>query len=274
MRKILLAGVGAAALLFGVAEAGAVPSPLELADPIAQYKLYVIDEVGILLKQSTEFADAIKAGDLEKAKKLYGPSRVSYERIEPLAELFSDLDGAIDSRADDHEQAEKDPGFTGFHRLEYGLFIGNSTEGLTPIADKLVADVTELQSRIKDLTTPPDKVVGGAAALIEEVAASKISGEEDRYARTDLYDFQANVDGAKKIVDLLKPLLQKEDADLLKKIEDNFATVDGILAKYKTADGGFESYEKLTEEDRNALKAPVTTLAEDLSQLRGTLGLN
>ena len=100
-------------------------------------------------------------------------------------------------------------------------------------------------------------------ALIEEVAASKISGEEDRYARTDLYDFQANVDGAQKIVELLKPLLEKADPDLLKKIEDNFATVDGILAKYKTADGGFESYEKLTEEDRNALKAPVTKLFAD-----------
>jgi iron uptake system component EfeO len=274
MRKLLLAGVGATALLFGAAEAGATPSPLELAEPIAQYKLYVIDEVGVLLKETTAFADAIKAGDLAKAKELYGPSRVSYERIEPLAELFSDLDGAIDSRADDHEQAEKDPGFTGFHRLEYGLFIGNSTEGLAPIADKLVADVTELQKRIKDLTTPPDKVVGGAAALIEEVAASKISGEEDRYARTDLYDFQANVDGAQKIVELLKPLLEKESPDLLKKIEANFAEVNGILAKYKTSNGGFESYEKLTEADRNALKAPVTTLAEDLSQLRGTLGLN
>lgn len=274
MRKTLLASAGAMALLFAVAQAGAVPSPLDLVEPISQYKLYVIAEVDVLVTQTREFTDAIKAGDLAKAKALYGASRVSYERIEPLAELFSDLDGAIDSRADDHEQAEKDPGFTGFHRLEYGLFVENKTDGLTPIADKLVADVVELQKRIKDLTTPPEKVVGGAAALIEEVAATKISGEEDRYARTDLYDFQANVDGAKKIVDLLRPLLDQVNKDLVAKLDANFAMVDGILAKYKTADGGFESYEKLTEADRNALKAPVTTLAEDLSQLRGTLGLN
>ncbi|MBN8900956.1 MAG: EfeM/EfeO family lipoprotein, partial [Rhodospirillales bacterium] len=200
MRRIMMAGAAATALLFGVSGAFAKPDPMQLVEPISQYKLYVIDQVGVLLKDTTAFADAIKAGDLAKAKTLYGPSRIAYERIEPLAELFSDLDGSIDSRADYHEQAEKDPGFTGFHRLEYGLFVGNSTEGLAPIADKLVADVTELQARIKDLTTPPDKVVGGAAALIEEVAASKISGEEDRYARTDLYDFQANVDGAQKIV--------------------------------------------------------------------------
>jgi len=274
MRRFLMAGVATAALLIGTFGASAAPDPMQLVEPISQYKLYVIDQVGVLLKDTTAFADAIKAGDLAKAKSLYGSSRVAYERIEPLAELFSDLDGAIDSRADDHEGAEKDPGFTGFHRLEYGLFVGNSTDGLAPIADKLVADVTELQKRIKDLTTPPDKVVGGAAALIEEVAASKISGEEDRYARTDLYDFQANVDGAQKIVELLKPLLDKENPDLLKKIEANFTTVNDILAKYRTADGGFETYEKLTDADRNALKAPVTTLAEDLSQLRGTLGLN
>lgn len=274
MRRFLMAGVATTTLLLGTWGASAAPDPMQLVEPISQYKLYVIDQVGVLLKDTSAFADAIKAGDLAKAKSLYGSSRVAYERIEPLAELFSDLDGAIDSRADDHEGAEKDPGFTGFHRLEYGLFVGNSTEGLAPIADKLVADVTELQKRIKELTTPPDKVVGGAAALIEEVAASKISGEEDRYARTDLYDFQANVDGAQKIVELLKPLLDKENPDLLKKIEANFTTVNDILAKYRTADGGFESYEKLTEADRNALKAPVTTLAEDLSQLRGTLGLN
>ncbi len=274
MRKTLLATVGASALLFAVAQAGAVPSPLDLVEPISQYKLYVIAEVDQLVAQTTAFTEAVKAGDVAKAKELYAPSRVSYERIEPIAELFSDLDGSIDSRADDHDQAEKDPGFTGFHRIEYGLFIANSTEGLAPFADKLQADVLDLQGRIKALTTPPDKVVGGAAALIEEVAATKISGEEDRYSRTDLWDFQANVDGAKKIVELLRPLLVKADPALLDKLEKNFATVDGILAKYKTPDGGFESYEKLTDADRNALKGPVTTLAEDLSQLRGTLGLN
>ena len=133
--------------------------------------------------------------------------------IEPIAELFNDLDGSIDSRADDHEKKEADDGFTGFHRIEYGLFEKKSTDGLAPLADKLNKDVAELQSRIKTLTIPPEKMVGGAAALIEEVGKTKITGEEDRYSHTDLYDFQANVDGAKKIVDLLRPLTMKADAE-------------------------------------------------------------
>ena len=116
-------------------------------------------------------------------------------------------------------------------------------------------------------------MVGGAAGLIEEVAASKISGEEDRYSRTDLWDFQANVDGAQKIVNLLRPLLEKADQPLLQKIDANFKTVDSVLAKYRTK-AGYESYEKLTDADRNAMKGPITALAEDLAQLRGVLGLD
>ncbi|KAB2664108.1 iron uptake system protein EfeO [Brucella tritici] len=272
-RLPLLASACAVALTLSFGAAKAEVSPLDLVQPIADYKVYVQENLDVLVKDTKAFTDAVKAGDLEKAKELYPSSRVSYEKIEPIAELFADLDASIDSRADDHENGEKSEDFTGFHRIEYGLFAQNSTEGLAPIADKLYADVLELQKRVKDLTVPPEKVVGGAAALLEEVAATKISGEEDRYSHTDLWDFKANVDGAQKIVELFKPLLEKENPDLVKKVEANFKTVDDILAKYKKGDG-YESYDKLSDDDRKALAGPVTTLAEDLSTLRGTLGLN
>ncbi|MFQ0815223.1 iron transporter [Brucella anthropi] len=272
-RLPLFASACAVALSLSFGAAKAEVSPLDLVQPIADYKVYVQENLDILVKDTKAFTDAIKAGELEKAKELYPSSRVAYEKIEPIAELFADLDASIDSRADDHENGEKSEDFTGFHRLEYGLFAQNTTEGLAPYADKLYTDVLELQKRVKDLTVPPEKVVGGAAALLEEVAATKISGEEDRYSHTDLWDFKANVDGAQKIVELFKPLLEKENPDLVKKVEANFKTVDDILTKYKKGDG-YESYDKLSEADRKALAGPVTTLAEDLSTLRGTLGLN
>ena len=144
---------------------------------------------------------------------------------------------------------------------------------MTAYADKLAQDAAELKKRISALAFPPTKVIGGAAVLIEEVAATKISGEEERYSRTDLWDFQANIEGAQKIVDLLRPLIAKEDNALLGKIDDNLKKVHTTLAKYRNAEG-FESYEKLTDADRNALKGPITALAEDLAKLRGVLGLN
>ncbi len=248
-------------------------SPLDLVQPVADYKIYVAEKLDQLVADTKAFTTAVKAGDIAKAKALFAPTRMSYEAIEPVAELFADLDSAIDSRADDHEKQEKDPGFTGFHRIEYYLFAENSTKDAGPFADKLMADVTELQKRITDMTFPPEKVVGGAAALMEEVAATKISGEEDRYSRTDLWDFKGNFDGSRKIFDLVRPLIEKDEATFIQKVSGNFDTVDTTLAKYKSGEG-FHSYDKLTDDDRKVLAAAVNTLAEDLSTLRGKLGLD
>ncbi|XAH21687.1 iron uptake system protein EfeO [Xylophilus sp. GW821-FHT01B05] len=274
IRRHFLATLVAATAGLHASGALAAVSPLELVGPISEYKIYVAENVRKLVADTRVFTAAVKAGDVEKAKKLYAPTRTSYERIEPVAELFSDMDSAIDSRADDHEKAEKDPDFGGFHRIEYGLWTQKSAKGLGPVADKLLADVLELQKRLGALTFPPEKVVGGAAVLMEEVAATKISGEENRYSHTDLWDFQANFEGAYKIVELLRPLVVKEDKAFSTKTDANFKVVFDTLAKYRTADGGFETYSKLSERDRKLLAGRVNTLAEDLSKLRGMLGLN
>lgn len=274
IHRQLFTAVAALGLMGAIATASAAVSPLALVKPVADYKIYVTENVAKLVADTKVFTAAVKAGDIEKAKALYGPTRTSYEKIEPVAELFSDLDSAIDSRADDHEKEEKDPEFTGFHRIEYGLWVTKSTKELGPVADKLQSDVEQLQKRLVALTFPAEKVVGGAAVLMEEVAATKISGEENRYSHTDLYDFQANFEGAYKIVELVRPLVQKEDKAFADKTDKNFKTVFDTLKKYRTKDGGFESYKKLTDSDRKILAGRVNTLAEDLSKLRGILGLD
>lgn len=267
-----LFAAAAIALSLGVAGAAAEEeATLDLVGPLAEYKIYVSEKTDQLVTDTTAFVQAVKEGDIEKAKKLYAPTRMSYEAIEPIAELFSDLDVSMDARADDYEKAEKDPAFTGFHRIEYGLWVNGSNEGIDEYADKLLADVKELDQRIAGLTFPPEKVVGGAAVLMEEVAATKISGEEDRYSHTDLWDFKANFDGSRKIFQLVKPLL--DDTEFVDKVSANFQTVDDTLGKYKEGDG-YQTYDKLTDSDRTVLAASVNTLAEDLSTLRGKLGLD
>lgn len=274
MHTKLLKAVGLALVLAGPGTGAFAQDPsLDLVGPLSDYKLFVTENTEQLVADTTEFVAAIKAGDVEKAQTLYAPTRTSYERIEPIAELFADLDVSIDARADDYEAAEKDPAFTGFHALEYGLWVEGSTEPLGDLADRLLADVTELQSRIDALTFPPEVVVGGAAALMEEVAATKISGEEDRYSHTDLWDFDANFEGSRKIHELLKPLVEKTDPDFVAKVDANFDEAAAVLEKYRTEDKGFVSYEELTDADRNVLAAKVNTLAEDLSTLKGKLGL-
>ena len=274
IRRSILSVLVANALALTAVSAQAAVQPSELVAPIAEYKVYVDQNVAQLVKETKVFVAAVKAGNIDKAKSLFAPVRTHYERVEPVAELFSDMDAAIDSRADDHEKREEDPGFGGFHRIEYALWHQKDTKSVAKYADQLQANVEELHKRLTDLTFPPEKVVGGAAVLMEEVAATKISGEEDRYSHTDLWDFQANFEGAYKIVELFKPLIAREDKAFLDKTEKNFETVFNTLKKYRTKDGGFVTYDKLTEGDRKILSARVNTLAEDLSKLRGMFGLN
>ncbi|WP_275251072.1 iron uptake system protein EfeO [Vandammella animalimorsus] len=272
--KHLIAAAALAALA-GNAFAQAKAAALDLVAPIAEYKLYVSENVDQLVKDTAAFVEAVKAGDIDKAKALYAPTRVSYEKVEPIAELFSDLDVAIDSRADDYEGAEKDPAFPGFHRIEYSLWAKKTADDVKPVADKLLADVKELQSRIAKLTFPPEIVVGGAAVLMEEVAATKISGEENRYSKKDLWDFKANVDGSYKIVELVRPLIAEKEKPFLAEVDKNFNTVFDILKKYEAKDGkGYVDYDQLSDKDRTVMAAAINKLAEDLSTLRGKLGLN
>ncbi|MBC7154293.1 MAG: iron uptake system protein EfeO [Rhodobacteraceae bacterium] len=259
-----------------VAEPGAVAGPvdpMDLVGPVAEYKLFVQDEAGAYVARVADFVAAVKAGDVAGAKALYSPARAPFERIEPIAELFSDLDQSMDSREDDWEHGVKDPGFTGFHRIEYALWVDESTEGMGPVADRLLADARDLADRIKGLAVPPSVMIAGAGALIEEVAATKITGEEDRYSHTDLADFEANVVGARKIVDLIAPLVETRDPALLAGVEANFQAVEAVLARYRKADGSFEGYDMLTRQDRLAMQGPITALAEDLARVPGILGL-
>lgn len=245
-----------------------------LSAVIATYKAYVTDEVGILVSRTQTLVNAVKSGNLAEAQAAYAPAHLHYERIEPIAELFNDLDTSMDSRADDFEKKAEDPAFTGFHRIEKALFADHTTNGMGPVADKLMADALDLQRRLGALVIPAKAMVGGAADLIEEVASKKISGEEDRYSHTDLWDFQANLDGAQKILALLRPQAQKTDPALVQAIDSNMARVDAVLATYKTPDGGFESFDKLSPQDRNILRGLITALAEDFSKLPGTLGVS
>lgn len=248
--------------------------PARMASAIADYKAYALGEAAALSTANKKFTDAVRAGDLATAKSLYAPVRVHWERIEPIAELFPDSDGAIDARVDDFPGGVTDPTFTGYHRLEYGLFEIGSTERLTPIADQLDSDLDVLIASLETLEIQPQVMVNGPGALIEETSQSKITGEEERYSHTDLVTFWANVEGSRKIVELIEPMVRRNDAALVDTIYGAFDSISSTMEKYRSTDpGGFVGYEKLTDADKDTLKTVLAQLAEDLSKLGGALGV-
>ena len=124
--------------------------------------MIIQSEPGDFLTKAVGFVAAVKVGDIDAAKAKLAGAGANFERIVPVAERFSDLDSAIDARAGDWEKREADPGFTGFHRLEYALFIKGDVSDTGPTADKLPADVTDLNHRITGLAIPPGMMVGGS----------------------------------------------------------------------------------------------------------------
>jgi iron uptake system component EfeO len=251
--------------------AGATDNEL-INTAVGQYQDYVTAQVDELIAATTVFTDAVRAGDVAAAQAAYAPSRVSWDRIEPIAGLISDIDGAVDARVDDFEGPD-DPTWTGWHRLEYLLWEQNTTEGGAQFADKLDADLASLQQQLPELELPPAALAVGAAELIEEVSEGKITGEEDRYSHTDLWDFDANIDGSKELITYLSPAIEAEDPDLLQAINEGFNEIEAELAAYEDGNGGYVSYEQLTEDDKAQMQASLAELSENVSQVAGVLGL-
>ncbi|WP_138495946.1 iron uptake system protein EfeO [Paenibacillus pinistramenti] len=235
---------------------------------IDSYREYVITETDALVKDTGAFVDAINSGNIEEAKKLYAPARMHYERIEPIAEALGDLDPNIDARDGDVDPSE----WRGFHRLEKALWEDKSTDGTKEYADRLLSDTKLLRAKVETVDIEPSLLVTGAVELLNEVSTSKVTGEEDRYSRTDLYDFAANVEGAEKIYELLKPNLADKDPELEKKIGDSFTVLQNELNSY-AKDGGYVSYDVLKEDEVRKLSQNLDALAEPLSQMGTLLGV-
>jgi iron uptake system component EfeO len=230
----------------------------EVEAAIAQYREYLETNAGELVVKTTPFVAAVLAGEVEKAKGLYAAARIPYERIEPVAESFGDLDPRIDARANDVPPSE----FEGFHRIEKALWEEGSAADMAPVAEGLQADVEELQAKVKTVDLQAVQIANGANELLGEVSASKITGEEERYSHTDLVDFEGNVEGAGAAFDAVKPLL--EDPELVKEIETKLTEVYASLKPYREGDG-FVSYTELTQQDTRKLAIGIDSLAESLS---------
>ncbi|MBB1152613.1 peptidase M75 family protein [Amycolatopsis sp. DR6-1] len=227
------------------------------------YATYVENNSAALETETAKFVAAVKAGKVDEAKTEYARTRVFYERIEPVAEKFGDLDPSIDAREADVEPGQQ---FTGFHRLEKDLWTTGLKPDSTQIADKLLTDVKALVAKTKTLQLSVLDLANGAKGLLDEVATKKITGEEETFSHTDLWDFQANLDGSKGAIAALRPIIQERDAALVSTLDKEFANVQGLLDKTRSGDG-FKYYNELSQDQIKAFASAVDALSEPLSKV-------
>jgi iron uptake system component EfeO len=255
----------------GEEQQGASGNDVELVEQANQnYREYVEDQTEQLVSMTAKFVAAYKAGNDDEARALYPVARMHWERIETVAESFGDLDPKLDLREADLEPRQK---WTGWHRLEKDLWPARA-KNYKPLtkaervaySDDLVKNTAILQDRVPKLTFSADEIANGSRGLLDEVATGKITGEEEYWSRTDLWDFQANIEGAFVGFEGLRPLLKEKNPDLDTQIAAKFAAVQALLDAQREGDG-FKTYDKLTKAEVKELSDAVNALSEPLSKL-------
>jgi iron uptake system component EfeO len=221
-----------------------------------------------LIKETTKLSEAIKEGDLEAARAAYAAARLPYKRIESVSGRIADLENRIDGLADYLEKREDDPAFAGFHRIEYGLYTKASTEGLAPVADALLGDVTTLNDRLKEIKLAPEDMVEGALRQARRLAEDAVPRGENRYSQIEAPEFAANLEGIAKSVTLMIPLVEAASADTAKALK-------GVIAHTQTKIDalGSSSYADVPKSARDDLAASFADLATRIETIKSVLGL-
>ncbi|OOV77214.1 iron uptake system protein EfeO [Mammaliicoccus fleurettii] len=231
------------------------------------YKDFTTEQLDHFLADTEKFVEAVKADDMEKAKEIYPKARMYYERSEPVAESFGELDPKIDARLADMKEENKEDEWSGYHKIEKALWEDNTTKDMGPVADQLLKDTKELRAKVDTVDVTPKLMLQGSIDLLHEVSSSKITGEEEIYSHTDLYDFKANIEGAEKIFEIFKDKVTSKDKKLADTTQERFENVNKLLAQYETDNGGYEDYTKLSKEETKKLSEAVDKLGESLSQM-------
>ncbi|AZE49184.1 Ferrous iron transport periplasmic protein EfeO, peptidase-M75 domain [Pseudomonas chlororaphis] len=256
------------------AQAKARPSMIAFIGPLSEFRVYLSRQGTALIKAVSALEQAIQAGDLAQAQALYLPARAAYQRLAPAAQRLGELDNSINARADYFEKREQDPGFVGFHRLEYALFQQRDLSGLAPIAQRLLSDVTTLKPQLLAQSLPPEQLVSLVARSQRSIAEVRAgSGEEERYSHSDLNGFAANLETTRKVVDLLRPLLAKPAAPLLAQIDSALGALDSQYGALRSAEG-YASYDSVGADQRKRIADQAKVLADALDGIDPALGLS
>ena len=235
-----------------------------------KYRVYVQREANLLRAGTERFVAAYEAGQDAKARALYPVVRSHYEAIEPVAESFGKLDPELDLREADLEKGQQ---WTGWHRIEKDLWPQRdpgyhrlSEGGRRALATHLMTNTEALAHKIGTLTFTTDQIANGSSGLMEEVATSKVTGEEEYWSHTDLWDLAANVRGARVAFEDVRPILEERDPALATTITKRFAEIDRLLAQQESGHG-YRLYTELGNAEIKHLANAVNALSEPLSHL-------
>jgi iron uptake system component EfeO len=177
----------------------------DLLGPEKAYQAYVAAGLKTLVGQTETLAGDVQRGNLTAARRDWLPAHLTYETLGAAYDAFGNFDDEIDGRAD--ALGVSSPQWTGFYRLEYGLWHGQSAAELTPYATKLVADVRSLMAAWPTMEIPLIDIGLRTHEILENALEFQLTGHDDYGSGTTLATTLANIQGTRELLSLLHPLL-------------------------------------------------------------------
>ncbi len=282
-RGVLAAAAGSYAGLALGATAGRRSSPSQVNSDDPAHWARAVDE-GIAyfsercqdqLPLVIDLENAIKSGDLKAAKRAYVESRPPYEEIETLAASFEDTDRDIDARPYAFDEGESSPDFRGFHRIEVLLYADGDTEAALPYATTLVESIRTLARQLgeRDRFSAAGQF-GGMLALTTEVAAKKISSEEETWSDQSLLIFRSNWAGVYSQYRPFAPLVQTASSTRAEAVESAYAAASDLVEPhFGPGSAAGTPYSKVGISERRAMGDASMRLRDAIADAAQSLGI-
>ena len=243
--------------------------PLAAADldaPLASYKAYVDAGLATLTTGTAKLQADLHRGDLTAARADWLTAHLEYSSLGAAYGTFADFDSAINGRADGLPGGVQDKGFTGFHRLEYGLWHGQSAAVLVPVADKLAADVVGLRKAFPGQDFDPGDLPLRTHEILENTLQFELTGDTDEGSGSNLATAQANLAGTQELLSVLRPLIAERSPALLTTVDADIARLSGLLDSAHHG-AAWTPVEQLDPAARAAIDGSTGQLLEDLAPI-------
>ncbi|WP_369394017.1 iron uptake transporter permease EfeU [Streptomyces sp. CG1] len=258
-KPVTVTGGGAAKPVVPVSEQ-------DLAAPLKAYKAYVNQGLTTLVGQTRTLAEDIQGNHLDQARTDWLTAHRTYSSLGAAYGTFEDFDKKINGRADGLPGGVQDKDFAGFHRIEYGLWHGQSAKDLTGPAQQLATDAAGLQKAFPGQDFDPGDLPLRAHEILENTLQFELTGDTDEGSGTNLATADANLAGTRELLTVLKPLLTTRAPQVLPTVDADIARVQKHLDAAHDGDH-WSGVDKLAPTDRQQLNGATGQLLEDLAPI-------
>jgi iron uptake system component EfeO len=239
-----------------------------------KYEAYVKSQIPTLIKLTDQLSTQVKGGELAAARAAWLPAHLEYERLGAAYDAFGDLDASINETPNGLPGRIKDKDWTGFHRIEYGLWHSESPASLTPQTKALSTAVHGLASQFATAQIDPLDVSIRAHEITENAVQFELTGETDFGSHTNLATVRANLDGTQAVLGIIRPVLAGRDSQLpalTTELSRAEADLDRLHPGRSEGSSGWPALTDLPIRDREQINADLSELSELLAPIASIL---